>query len=77
MYALKPEDIRPLGGTHARGSSSTFRPVRSMETAQAEPDKVHVASVQDRTAQRMSVRALDCLFCRYRSPGLGKDGTNA
>ena len=77
MYALKPEDIRTLGRTHARSGSNTFRPVKSMQTDQAEPDKLPVASVQDGAVQRMSGRASDCLFCRYRSPGSGEDGTNA
>lgn len=77
MYALKPEDFRTLGGANARGRPSTVGPARSMETALAEPDKAPAASVKDGAAQRMSGRASDCLFCRYRGPRLGEDGTNA
>jgi len=75
MYALKPEDSRALNEADSRGNRDAPWSMRNIETGQGEAGEV--SFVQDGASERVSGPAAGCLFCRYRSPGLGKDGINA
>ncbi|BDT59178.1 hypothetical protein MasN3_26720 [Massilia varians] len=77
MFALKPKDSRTLQEADSRADPGALWSVRNIGTAQGRADDVTPASVLDGVSVRTRGPAGGCLFCRYRSPGLGKDGMNA
>lgn len=77
MHSRKYEKTLALEEAEFRGKPSALLPIGALETALAGPDEATSASAGHGAPYRTSGPADGCLFCRYRSPGLGKDGMNA